>query len=134
MIPSTATVLTTELEVVTEPSLNYAMNFDTKIISGYVDGLEAMRQVCYKILSTERYQYLIYSWDYGIETIDLYGQDPDYVCPVLEQRIKEALLQDDRINSVGGFSFDLSKKGVITVDFTVYTIFGETEISKEVAI
>lgn len=53
MIPSGNTLLTTELEVETLPSLNYAMNFELNRIVGKVDGLEAMRQVIYKILNTE---------------------------------------------------------------------------------
>lgn len=61
------------------------------------DGREAMEQVIYKILNTERYRYVVYSWNYGIELMDLFGMPADYVCPVLEKRISEALLQDDRI-------------------------------------
>lgn len=38
---------------------------DTKI-EGFVDELEALKQAIYKILSTEQYEYPIYSFKYGI--------------------------------------------------------------------
>lgn len=83
------------------------MNLDTGSIRGYTDGLDAMKQAIFKILQTERYQYIMYSWNYGIETLDLYGEPISYVCPELERRITEALLWDERIESVDNFEFDL---------------------------
>ena len=56
-----------------------------------------MKQAIYKILNTERYQYVMYSWNYGIETLDLYGEPVSWGCPELESRIREALMTDDRI-------------------------------------
>lgn len=132
MIPSTNTILSTELEVETLPSKNYKMNTDVKNISGYCDELEAMKQVIYKILNTERYQYIIYSWDFGVELIDLYGEPVTYVCPELQRRIEEALIQDDRITSVDEFKFDTSEKGIVKATFTVHTIFGDVESEKVV--
>lgn len=98
------------------------------------DGREAMEQVIYKILNTERYRYVVYSWNYGIELMDLFGMPADYVCPVLEKRISEALLQDDRIMEVKDFVFDISRKGAVYAEFTVVTDVGEIEAGKEVAI
>lgn len=125
MIPSGSTILTTNLNVVTQPSKQHRMFFDRNRISGICDGLEAVTQAVYKILNIERYTYLIYSWNYGIELMDLFGKAPAFVCPELERRVKEALLQDDRITGVDNFDFDTSKKGVIAATFTVHTIFGD---------
>ena len=91
-----------------------------------------MKQAIYKILLTERYQYVMYSWNYGIETLDLYGEPVAYVCPELERRISEALLWDDRIKSVTDFEFNISKKGVVHVSFTAHTIFGDVQAEREV--
>lgn len=132
MIPSTNTILSTNLEVVTQPSKNYKMYLERNIISGFCDGLEAMQQVIYKILNTERYQCLIYSWNYGVELVDLYGEPLTYVCPELQRRITEALVQDDRIDSVDNFIFDTSEKRIVKVAFTVHTIFGSVEGEKVV--
>ena len=127
MIPSMNSILTTEIQMETQKSENYKMFFSKKFINGHVDELEAMHQVIYKILNTERYQYIIYSWDYGIETLDLFGEPISYVCPETERRIIEALIQDDRIESVDNFEFDYSKKGKLLVTFCVHTIYGDLE-------
>lgn len=132
MIPSANSILSTDLEIEEQPSKNYKMHIAENVVSGLCDELEAMKQVIYKILNTERYQYIIYSWDYGIELLDLYGEPFTYVCPELERRIKEALIQDDRIDDVDGFEFELIDKKTIKVTFTVHTIYGETQEEKVV--
>lgn len=132
MIPSTNTILSQDLEVETLPSKNYKMQIEHDVINGFCDELEAMKQVVFKILNTERYQYIIYSWNYGIELLDLYGEPVTYVCPELERRITEALIQDDRIDSVDSFVFDVTEKRTVKVTFTVHTIFGGIEAEKVV--
>ena len=133
MIPSVNDLLTTDLEVTTQPSKNYKMHIDKNIINGICDGQEAMIQVIYKILNTERYLYAIYSWDYGIELKDLFGEPVSYVCAELERRITEALIQDDRIESVSDFEFDISKRHEVVCAFVAHTIFGDMEIEKGVS-
>lgn len=130
MIPVVADNLNFEFK--TMPSLNYKMIIDNETIINKCDQLEAMKQVIYKILNTERYQHLIYSWNYGIELEDLFGQPVYYVVPELERRIIEALTQDDRIESVTYFEFDTSKRGTVAVKFTANTIFGDVEAEKVV--
>ena len=132
MIPSGNTVLTTDLSVVNQPSKQHRMDFDRNRILGTCDGLDAVKQSIFKILNSERYAYLIYSWDYGIELMDLYGQPTMYVCPEIERRVKEALSQDDRITGVDSFEFDTSNKGVVSVTFTVHTLFGD--LTEEVVV
>lgn len=93
-----------------------------------------MKQACYKILNTERYQYPIYSWNYGIELKDLFGKPKSYCKVELTNRITEALLQDERNIAVESFSFkDAGRKGLI-VNFTAKTIYGEINITKGVQI
>ena len=127
MIPSGNTILTTDLEVVTMPSKQHRMDLDRNRIFGTCDSLEAIKQTIFKILNTERYEYIIYSWNYGIELKDLFGKPVRYVCPEIERRVKEALLQDDRITAVDSFEFDFPNRGVIAVTFTVHTIFGDLD-------
>lgn len=133
MIPTTNTILNNELEVQEEPSKNYKMYFEQDVINGYRDELEAMKQVIFKILNTERYQFIIYSWNYGIELQDLFGEPVSYVCPELERRITEALVQDDRIESVDSFSFDITQKRKVHVTFVAHTIFGDVDAEKVVS-
>ena len=131
MIPESEVVLE-ELEVEEESSKDYRMNVRHGIINSQCDELDAMQQVIFKILNTERYQYIIYSWDYGIETLDLYGEPITYVVPELKRRIEEALLQDNRITSVDSFDFDVSEKKTVKATFTVHTIYGDVRAEKVV--
>lgn len=132
MIPVVDNDLLT-LEVETQPSLTYALDIEHDRIRGHVDTLESVRQAIYLILSIERYDYLIYSWNYGVELIDLIGQPKEFALPELKRRISEALLQDDRITAVDGFKFETGRKS-IHVTFTAHTIFGDTDIETEVSI
>lgn len=132
MIPSVNGILTTDLEVTTIPSKSYKMHFDENDIKGTCDEIEAVKQSIYNALSTQRYQYIIYSWNYGVELLDLFGQDVDWACSELERRIIDALSVDDRIESLEGFNFDTSKKSSVLCSFTANTIFGSVEIEKVV--
>ena len=132
MIPAVSEYFTREITVKEQPSLTYKMNPESLHITGRADGPEAMRQAVYKILMTERYAYVMYSWGYGIETADLYGQPVSYVCAELPRRISEALLYDGRVKGVDGFAFYTSKRGRVSVSFTVHTIFGDVSAKKAV--
>ncbi len=134
MIPSNNVLANESIDTSVKPSINYKMNFPKENVNGYVDELEAMKQVVYKILSTQRYKYIIYSWAYGIETEDLFGKPVNYVITQLKRRITEALVQDDRILSVEDFEFDTSIRGVAGVRFNVNTIFGVVQGDKVVQI
>lgn len=134
MIPSTTGFMEQDFEIEEQPSRNYKMNINENRIRGFCDELEAMKQTVFRILSTERYENIIYSHNYGIETLDLYGQPVNYVCSELERRIEEALLVDSRITDVKDFEYDTSVKGVIHVSFTVHTVFGDFLAVREVNI
>ncbi len=121
-------------EVEEEASKTWKLNLDCGQVRGIVDGKEAVRQAVYCILNTERYESLIYSWDYGVELEELFGEPVSYVLPELKRRITEALTQDERIADVRDFTFDLEKHGVVRAAFTVETVFGEIPVEKEVAI
>jgi hypothetical protein len=127
VIPSGNDILTANFEIKTQPSKQHAMILDSNRIIGKCDTLEAIKQTVFKILNTQRYRYIIYSWNYGIELEDLFGQPVMFVCPEIERRVKEALMQDDRITDVTDFDFDISKRGVVAVSFTVHTIFGDID-------
>lgn len=132
MTPSKNNILSSTLKVKTQPTKDYKLHIESNTISGFCDGLESMKQVIYKILNTERYQYIIYSWNYGIELLDLFGEPVSYVLPELKRRITEALVQDDRIKSVDDFEFNTIGKRTVSVKFTVHTIFGDVQEEKVV--
>lgn len=129
MIPEIADDLQTDLEELVEPDKNYQI-VDNRIV-GTVDGIDAVKQAVFLILNIERYDYPIYSWDFGVELKDLVGQDIDYVMAEVKRRITEALLQDDRIEDVNDFEFEVDKSKV-HVTFTVYVNYGSFEQEMEV--
>ena len=129
MLPDTGNILKQDFTVRKQPSRTYRLKNDR--VLGYVDGLEAVKQAVNCILNTERFEYVIYSWNYGREFSKLYGRSQGMLESKIKKRIKEALTQDDRIRSVGAFSFSRSGKQLL-VTFTVSCDHGVFEAEKEV--
>lgn len=122
------------ITVESSPTKTYKMKLFGDRIHGKTDEQEAMKQAIYKILNTERYNYPIYSWNYGIELKDLFGKPKSFCKSEIKRRVKEALLQDERILEVSAFSFEDKKRRELAVTFTVKTIYGEINITKGVQI
>ena len=133
MIPQTGGLLRQDFSFIQLPSKTFKLDRENGCIVGMADGLEAVRQAVYLILNTERYQWLIHSWGYGAELQSLVGKPPDFCVAEIERRVREALLQDDRIRSVENFTFEVSKK-TIAAQFTVVSIFGEVPVGAEVTV
>lgn len=123
MIPQNGDDLRQDFTFTTLPSRTLKLNHDYHLINGTIDQIQAVEQSVFLILSTERYQWLIFSWNYGVELQDLKGKDPEYCVPEIERRIREALVQDDRITAVENFQFEVNKKKVLTT-FAVISIYG----------
>ncbi|MCD8159415.1 MAG: DUF2634 domain-containing protein [Clostridiales bacterium] len=107
------------------PSYTYGLAED--YVRGYVDGLEAVKQAIFKILMTERYKYVIYSFNYGAEINKVMGRSKPEAKALLPNIIKTALCTDSRIYDVGDFEFydiDINSLGV---KFTVQTEYGEID-------
>lgn len=109
------------------PSLTYQINGNR--IEGKIDGILAVMQAVQLILETERYQYPVYSWDYGVEISELIGKDKRYLEADLKRQITEALAQDDRISGVENFSLNYTGDSA-SVTFTVISIFGNFEVER----
>lgn len=112
----------------------YKIDFQENRIIGKIDNLEAVSQAVYKILHTERFNYLIYSWDYGVELESLIGKDYEFILGDLQRRIEEALLQDDRIEGIEHLKIQKKEKESIIVSFLVISKYGNipTEVSVNV--
>ena len=133
MTPNINNVLLDEQQTEEQTSKTYCLNIEKNIISGYCDGIEAMKQAIYCILNTERFEHLIYSWNYGIESNHLIGESTTFVIPEIERVVTEALMQDTRITEVTDFQFEVNKNQVI-VKFTAITAVGEIDTEKVVEI
>ena len=131
MIPQSVINVELATEETIETSRTYKITGNR--IQGYTDGLNALQQAIYKVLNTERFEYPIYSFNYGIELEDLLGKDPVYVQIELKRRIRECLLRDDRITEVDNFKFEVNGDE-IKCTFDVHSIFGNFTASREVNI
>jgi phage baseplate assembly protein W len=131
MIPTGGTILNAPVEEQQQPSLTWKLDLENKRITQMIDGLEAVKQSVFKILSTDRFKHLIYSFNYGAELDGLIGSSPLFVESEVKRRVTEALLQDDRINRVENFKFTFEGETVL-VTFTVDSIFGSFEETREV--
>ncbi|MEG6615398.1 DUF2634 domain-containing protein [Peptococcaceae bacterium 1198_IL3148] len=123
--------LVMDFEETTEPSKTFKLHMEKNRCIGFVDELEAVKQAIFLMLNIERYDYLIFSWNTGVELKDLIGKPVAYVASEAPRRIRECLLQDDRITEVTDFEVTISKNKV-HVTFTAHTIFGEVQSEREV--
>jgi len=131
MIPQSVINVELATEETIETSRTYKITGNR--IQGYTDGLNALQQAIYKVLNTERFEYPIYSFNYGIELEDLLGKDPVYVQIELKRRIRECLLRDDRITEVDNFKFEVNGDE-IKCTFDVLSIYGDLTAFREVNI
>lgn len=132
MIPFGGTIKNAQVQEQEQPSYTWKLDFKSGRITGNIDELEAIKQAVFKILQTERYSYLIYSFDYGSQLEHLIGKNPLLARSEVTRIIQEALSQDDRIERVENIQIDIQGDNM-TVRFIVVTLFGSFEFSQEVA-
>lgn len=133
-LPETGTYLSdNDFQTTLFPTNTYKMDLEKQRIQGKVDDLEAMKQVIYCALRTERSTYPIYSNNYGSELETLFGQPITYAIPEIQRMIKETLEWDSRIDLVDSFEF---KQGLekVQVKFIVHTSLGEIPSEMEVMV
>ena len=122
MIPN-INILTETITENTYANRTYKINENRSRINGYTDELDAVVQAVSLILNTERYEFPIYSFDYGVELLDLYGKPIPYVMSELPRRVREALLTDNRILEVSNFEFE-RKGSKLHMSFDVESEYG----------
>ena len=125
------TLITADLKITEEIETAKTYQMADRKIQGYIDGLDALKQSIYKVLHTEKYEWPIYSFSYGIEWESLIGKEDPYVKVELKRRIQECLLQDNRIVSVDNFEFAAMDDNMVCT-FDVNSIYGTATITKEV--
>ena len=101
-------------------------NGDFKI----VEDNNAIKVWVYKALLTPRYNYSIYSWDYGSELLDLIGKayTPSLTKSEAKRYIEEALLINPYILEVTVMDTDF-KNDLLSADIKIVTIYGESEVT-----
>lgn len=131
MLPATNDDLRADFETQIETSKTFKLDIERNRCYGSVDEIEALKQAIFLLLNIERYEHLIYDWNVGIETKDLIGKDPRYVASEAPRRIRECLIQDDRINEVDSFEVTINKKNV-HISCVVHSIYGDIPVEREV--
>lgn len=137
MIPVTDeyfSAISDEFEYIRQPSYTYELDIASgRILSSYIDGIDAVRQACYVILETERFANIIYSDYYGAELHSLFGVPETIVNTELERRVREALMRDDRVLDVYNFTITRERDTRhLTCD--VDSIYGDFSVGIEVNI
>ena len=89
-----------------------------------VEGNEAIKVWVYKALLVPRYQYSIYTWDYGSELMDLIGKayTPSLTKSEAKRYIEEALKINPYILDVNVISTDF-KDSILSANVRVKTIY-----------
>jgi hypothetical protein len=117
----------------TLPNKTWYVDFNRNLVTTNITDLNAVRQASVLTLETERYEYPIYSDQFGVEFVDLFGENHTYVMSEIKRRITEALKQDERVTGVDNFQYTKTKRG-LHVTFTVKTDFGHFDTETEVAL
>jgi len=111
-------------EVVTDdarmPSKTYRLDRRTGRVRRTIDGEDALRQMIWTTLETDRYRHLIYGAIYGSELRQLITDDltPELLRTEIPRVIREALLVDDRISAVTKFEMS-SERDAYFIRFNV---------------
>ena len=94
-----------------------------------IEGSEAIKTWVYKALLTPRYQYSIYSWNYGSELMDLIGKayTPSLTKSEAKRYIEEALKINPYILDVNVTDTDF-KDSILSASVKITTIYGESEV------
>lgn len=94
---------------------------------------EAIQVWLYKLLKTERYRYIAYYDDYGLELEKYMGKTPNdgVSASAVYADIKEAVLVNPYIISVTNVLFKTEGK-VVTVQMEYETVYGKDKLKLEV--
>lgn len=121
MLPETFNI---EYTATTIPSKTYKIDWEAGRIDGFIDGKDAVKQAIDLAITTERYLWGIYSWNYGSEIYTLIGKSDAYAMSEMKRMIQDALSPDSRITETSGFNFK-AERGNVTCQFTAKTTVGE---------
>lgn len=127
MTPKTAAKSLPGLTVESEaqrPTRTYKVDWTAGRVRGTVDGQEAMGQAIRKVLGTQRFAHLIYSWNYGTEWANLMGEDRPVAQSEIKRILWDALGQDGRITGISKVSVTWTDRRSCAVSVGVETIFG----------
>ncbi len=132
MIPQ-STFRNEPVEDIQQPSRTWKLDFDKGKVTGMTGGLDAIKQTVFCILQTDRFRYLIHSFNYGQEFNSLIGLSPTFVESEINRMVQEALMQDDRITNIENLQMEPNGDSLL-VTFTVVTDIGSFDQGVNVSV
>lgn len=131
MIPSNRNLIVTQIGQ-NEVTKTYKVDSYNKRIIGTTDGQPAIEQAILKNFDTERFAYVIYSKNYGIELEKYIGKDYDFIRSDLQRAIEECLLVDARIYSINNLQFTQEDLDYMSITMDIETEQGVLTTTLEV--
>lgn len=119
---------TLETNTETMPSKTYKIDWEQNRIGDFIDGADAIGQSAELAITTERFIWPTYSWNYGSEIYTLIGKNEAYSISEMKRMIEDALSVDDRIKEVSDYVFTRTDKG-ISCSFKLKTTAGDINAS-----
>ena len=117
-----------------EPYREYELDPTTGRLTGrIIEGTDAIVVWCILTLKSKRYEYPIYSWEYGEEFSSMIGNsyEPDLLKSEIDRMVKECLLVNEHIEEIKDLSIEHDKDR-LTVRFNLVTDQGDAEVETDV--
>jgi hypothetical protein len=106
---------------------------DTEVMLGFTQtDIECLTQWIYNCLLTERYEYEIFTRNFGTSLSSLLGKGTERTLLIqqINDNIRDALVYDNRIDDVTDFDIDFDdKNNSASIKFNVHSIYGDIAIS-----
>lgn len=106
------------------PTKTWYVNPVTRQISGMTDGYQAMQQAVEIMFSVERFDWQIYSPNFGMQWRGLIGKNPGYVALEIHRRALDAIKTDKRMTGISDFDYTVNGDS-LTASFVVKTVYGD---------
>jgi len=109
---------------------DFGIDWDTMTLTGeIVEGLDAIEMWVQNALRTKRYEWPIYSWDFGEEFTDLLGYSfsQEYLENECKRIVTECVQEHPYIEGVENLKVTYEKEK-LSLSFTLVTDLGEVDI------
>ena len=122
-----------ETYTIENSEITYLIDRETNTIKGLGGGKEAFEQYVYLAMQTERFEYPIFSNNYGFQSKDIISKDPNYIQALFEKRVRECLT-DSRVLGINEFKYDNSenKNKVMSAEFNIDNVYGDSKYEVEI--
>lgn len=129
-----AEVVLASPEVTTSDIREYEIDFSTGKLTGkIVEGVDALCVWAYLALKAVRYRWVIYSWGYGSEHMNLigYSYSEEYLKSEVQRYMEECLLENEHITGVADLEVS-QVNDLLHIKFRLVTDVGSKEVEMDV--